>query len=69
MTKTFNTKYGIATLRFAMFDINGTDLVEGIEVKLDDVLIGEVYGFSFDQIEDMSISEVENFIDVNCHLQ
>lgn len=68
MTKSFDTKYGIVKIRPAMFDIDGTNLEEGIEVKLDDVLIGEVFGYSFNQVEDMTIAEVEQFIDVNCHI-
>jgi hypothetical protein len=57
------TKYGVVQLRVAMIDINGTDLCEGIEVKLDDELIGEVFNVQSDYIDELSIEEVEEIVE------
>lgn len=68
MQKTFDTAIGEVTLRGAMIDINGTDLVSGVEIKLDGELIGEVLGVSFYQVEDMSTKEVEAFVKKHCDI-
>ena len=66
MEKTFDTAFGEVTLRGAMIDTNGTDLVEGVEIKIDGNLAGEVLGINFYQVEDMTIDEVEDFVKENC---
>jgi len=64
MEKTFNTKFGEILLRNAMIDTNGTDLADGIEIKLDDELVGEVINYSFDFMdEDTTLEEVEDFVE------
>lgn len=68
MTKTFNTNLGKVTLRSAMLDINGTDLVEGVVIKIDGKLAGEVVGIDFDDVKDMTIKEVEKFTEENCNI-
>ena len=62
MEKTFETKYGSVSLRGAMIDVNGTDLVEGVEIKLEGELVGEVLGRGFSDVEDMSVADVEEFV-------
>ena len=62
MEKTFNTKYGEVSLRGAMIDTNGTDLVDGIEVKIDGEFIGEILNETFNQVEDFTEKEVEEFL-------
>ena len=59
---THQTKFGEVQLRVAMIDINGTDLCEGIEVKLDDKLIGEVFNIESHYIDEMSVEEVEEIV-------
>jgi len=59
---THQTKFGEVQLRVAMIDINGTDLCEGIEVKLDDELIGEVFNIESHYIDEMSVEEVEEIV-------
>ncbi len=54
MEKTWDTPLGEVTLRGAMIDTNGTDLAEGIEVKIDGKLIGEVLDKTFSEVEDMN---------------
>lgn len=68
MEKTFDTKFGEVSLRGAMLDINGTDLVEGVEIKIEGVLSGEVAGRAFSSVSDMSIKEVEKFVETNRNL-
>jgi len=64
MEKTFDTKFGQILLRNAMIESeNGTDLNDGIEIKLDDELVGEVINFNFDFMdEDTSMEDVEYFV-------
>ena len=61
MEKIFETKYGEVILRNVMIDINGTDLIEGIEIKLDGNLIGEEFGYK--DIEELTIEEVELYVE------
>lgn len=63
MEKIFETKFGEITLRTAMLDINGTDLVSGIEIKLDGKLIGEIFGFL--DVEELTIEEVEELYEAS----
>jgi hypothetical protein len=63
METTYQTKFGEVQLRVAMIDINGTDLCEGVEVKLDDELIGEVFNVQIDYIDEMSVEEVEEIVE------
>lgn len=65
MEKTFETKYGEVILRNAMIDINGTDLVDGVEVKVDGHLVGEIIDSHLD-FEEMTIKEVETLVETNC---
>lgn len=60
MTKEFITDYGTVTVRNAMFDVDGTTLEEGIEVKGDSLFI-ERYG-QYD-IDEMSVDDVETIIE------
>ncbi|MEK6829803.1 MAG: hypothetical protein AABY15_06815 [Nanoarchaeota archaeon] len=66
MEKTFDTKFGEISLRGAMIDVDGTNLADGVEIKLDDKLIGEAVGITFGQVEDMTIEEVEEFVEEHC---
>lgn len=66
MEKTFETKFGEVSLRGAMIDTDGTNLVDGVEIKLEGKLIGEATGVTFGQVEDMEIEEVENFVEEHC---
>lgn len=63
MEKTFETKFGKVRLRNVMIDTNGTDLVDGIDVYLDDKWVKDRWGY-FD-LEEMTIEEVEELIE-NC---
>ena len=49
--------------RIFMFDIDGTTLQEGVEVKGEDIGLIEVYGWR--DIEDLTIQQVESLIKVN----
>jgi hypothetical protein len=60
---THQTKFGEVQLRVAMIDTNGTDLCEGVEVKLDGELIGEVFDVDTDYIEEMSVEDVEEIVE------
>ena len=63
-SKKFVTDYGDVQVRNAMFDIDGTNLEEGIEVKGDGFLL-EIYGYR--DIDDMSINDVELIINKLWH--
>ena len=61
MKKTFETElYGTVEVRPAMFDIDGTNLEEGIEIKGEEIGIIELYGWR--DIEDLITAEVEDLI-------
>jgi hypothetical protein len=68
MEKTFNTKFGEVTLRGAMIDTDGTNLADGVEIKIDGKLEGETLDMTFGEVEDMSIEEVEKFVEEHCEV-
>ena len=53
---------GEVTFRAAIFDTNGTDLVEGIEVLIDGTLEKELFWYSLFYFEEMSLEEIEEFL-------
>ena len=64
MEKTWDTdEFGEVTLRGAMLDTNGTDLVDGIEILIDGELRGEIQGMTFSQVQDLNEDEVEDLIE------
>lgn len=56
------TSMGEVTFRTAIIDVNGTDLVEGIEVLIDGTLEKELFGYRLFYFEEMSLEEVEEFL-------
>lgn len=69
MEKTWQTALGEVTLRGAMLDVNGTDLCDGVEIKLDGNLIGETTKITFSDIEDWDEDQVELFVEDNCNAE
>ena len=67
MKKTFETKFGEISLKNVMIDTDGTNLADGIEIRLEGVLIGETTDikFHFDD-EDVDIKDVEAFVEKHC---
>ena len=63
MEKTFKTKFGKISLRTAMLETDGTNLEEGVEIKLDGKLIGEAFGWR--NVEGMTVEEAEEFLENN----
>lgn len=69
MESNVETKFGTVTVRNAMLDIDGHTLDEGIEIKLDGILIGEIVGVRFDKddYEELEAIEiVENWVENYC---
>lgn len=60
MSKIFNTDYGRVEVRPAMFDIDGTTLEEGIEIKGEGLGLIELHGYR--DISDLVLEEVEDII-------
>ena len=60
MKKTFETIFGNVTVRNAMFDVDGTTLEEGIELKEEDGELHELFGYR--NIDELTIKEVEKII-------
>jgi hypothetical protein len=58
----FETSIGEVIFRTAIIDVNGTDLVEGIELVLDGTLEREIFGYYIHDFEEMTIEEVEEFL-------
>ena len=62
MSKIIETKdYGEVEIRNTMFDIDGTNLEEGVEIKGDDIGLIELYGWR--DIEELSCDEVNELIE------
>lgn len=62
--KTYHTDYGDVIVRNAMFDIDGTTLEEGVEVKNpDNDLLVEINGYR--DVEEFTIDELEEIIENN----
>jgi hypothetical protein len=61
MMRTFETKdYGKVEVRIAMFDIDGTNLEEGIEIKGDDIGLVELHGWR--DISELSSKDVNKLL-------
>lgn len=64
MIKIIETQdYGKVEIRNAMFDIDGTTLEEGIEIKGEEIGLIELYGWR--DIEELSSDEVNEIINQN----
>lgn len=59
----FNTVHGELIIRSAMLDVDGTNLENGLEFKLDGKLIGETIGDNLDRFELMELEDVEKHIE------
>lgn len=66
MKKNIETKYGKVTLQTAMFDIDGTNLESGVELKIEGELKAELIGTDFSEVEDLTTEEVESLVENNC---
>lgn len=63
MKVTKETFYGTVEFSTAVFDLDGTNLEEGVEVRINDELVGELVGESLSRFEEMSDEEVEKFVE------
>ena len=64
MSKIIETKdYGKVEIRNAMFDIDGTTLEEGVEIKGDKIGLIELYGWI--DIDELSSDKVNELINQN----
>ncbi len=62
MTQTFeNTKFGDVTVRNIMIDTDGTNLEEGIEIKVDNVE-QPIEFFGYHSLEDMTNEDIEELL-------
>ena len=62
MEKKFDTVYGEVKLRKAMIDTDGTNLADGIEIKINDKLKGEVLDMHID-LDEMTDEDAEVFVE------
>lgn len=65
MLKFETDEFGSVEVRFAMLDSNGTDLIEGLEIKSleDEFDLIEIY--QYHNIDNLSNDEVEDLISQN----
>lgn len=61
--KTFDCKHGEITVSNVMFDIDDTNLVEGIEIEGEDIGVIQIYEYY--DVDELDIETVENLIDEN----
>ena len=59
------TFYGTVKFRVAVFDTDGTNLQDGVEVLIDDSLVAELQGERLSKFEEMSEKDVEKFLEEN----
>lgn len=62
MKYTYDTTYGEVEFSSAVFDIDGTNLVEGTEVRLDGELVVEDKGTPVSTFDEMTTDEVEEYL-------
>jgi hypothetical protein len=55
------TKWGTISIRHAMIDVDGTNLEDGLEIKLDGELVGTAIGFTSRDFSD--IDSLEKFVE------
>jgi len=61
MNKVVETKdYGTVEVRNAIFDLDGTSLQEGIEIKGDDIELTEIVGYH--HVDDLTSDEVNDLL-------
>ena len=58
-------KFGEVTVRNAMFDTDGTNLEEGIEIKGEEIGLVEIYGYHNVYYLEEEEEEVEKLIEKN----
>jgi len=64
MSRIIETKdYGKVEIRNAMFDIDGTTLEEGVEIKGDEIGLIEIYGWM--DIDELSSDKINKLINQN----
>ena len=63
MRKIETKDYGIVEIRNAMFDIDGTNLEEGVEIKGDEIGLIELYGWR--DIDALSSDKVNELLNQN----
>lgn len=69
LTNGVETKFGQIKMNHAMIDVDGTNLEDGIEIRLDGKLIGEALGFTSSKLDEFeSIEEVEKFVEEYCEI-
>lgn len=67
LTEGVETKWGTVTMNHAMLDTDGTNLEDGIEIRLDGELIGEAVGYTSSTLESFeTVEDVEKFVDKHC---
>lgn len=57
-----DTKFGEVKISTAMFDLDGTTLQEGIEIRIDNELVLELFDYTESDFNVMSIEEIENLL-------
>lgn len=57
------TKFGLVNLRYALIDIDGYNLEEGIEVSLGKEYLGAVFNTSSFDVDEFSLAEVEEIVE------
>jgi len=57
-----DTKFGEVKISTAMFDLDGTTLQEGIEIRIDNELVLELFDYTESDFNVMIIEEIENLL-------
>ena len=69
LTEGVDTFHGMITMNHAMIDVDGTNLEDGLEIRVDGKVVGEALGFTSSKIESFeSVEEIEEFIEKHTDL-
>ncbi len=67
MENTFDTIHGKAVIKDVMIDTDGTNLADGVEIKIDGVVIAEIVGKSAEELNRLPVDEIEDLIESHIH--
>lgn len=63
MNAKIDTIFGDAVVNDVMIDTDGTNLADGVEIKINGVVIAEIIGKTAEELKKLPVQEFEDLID------
>lgn len=63
MNAKIDTIFGDAVVNDVMIDTDGTNLADGVEIKINGVVIAEIIGKTAEELKRLPVQEIEDLID------